>query len=80
MNSAAMAESVGGGGLLLSQFMKSVGAAGAECLKTMEGSLEQIKALHEKMHKGEVKVDPAKMKKLDKNVKAVSTDVKHMQP
>ena len=43
-----------------------------ECMKMMETSTDKMKEMHEKMHKGEVKVDAAKMKKLMKDVKAVS--------
>jgi hypothetical protein len=38
-------------------------------------SMGKMKEMHEKMHKGEMKMDGAQMKKLMKDVKAVSQDV-----
>ena len=35
----------------------------------------KMKEMHEKMHKGEMKLDAAMMKKMMKDVKAVSEDV-----
>jgi len=37
----------------------------------MNTSVEKMKEMHEKMHKGEMKVDAPKMKKLMKDVKTM---------
>src|SRR4030067_2217479 len=36
-----------------------------ECMKEMETSMAKMKEMHEKMHKGEMQVDAAKMKKMN---------------
>src|SRR4030067_1189356 len=36
-----------------------------ECMKEMETSMAKMKERHEKMHKGEMQVDAAKMKKMN---------------
>jgi len=46
-----------------------------ECMKMMESSMTKMKEIHEKMHKGEMQVDAAKMRKLMRDVTSVSTDV-----
>ncbi len=40
-------------------------------MQMMGTSMEKMKEMHEKMHKGEMKMDPAMMKKMKKDVKAV---------
>ena len=47
--------------------------------KMMETSMAKMKEMHEKMHKGEIQVDPAKMKKLTKDVTGVSKSVDEIQ-
>src|SRR4030067_3703838 len=39
-----------------------------ECMKEMETSMAKMKEMHEKMHKGEIQVDAAKMKKLRSSI------------
>jgi hypothetical protein len=46
-----------------------------ECMKMMDSSMAKMKEMHEKMHKGEMQVDAAKMKKLMGDVTAVSRDL-----
>jgi len=46
-----------------------------ECMKMMETSMAKMKEMHEKMHKGEMQVDAAKMKKLRNGIFAVSKDL-----
>ena len=50
-----------------------------ECMKMMDTSVAKMKEMHEKMHKGEMQVDSAKMKKLMKDVTAVSKSVDEIQ-
>lgn len=50
-----------------------------ECLKMMETSTAKMKEMHEKMHKGETKVDAATMKKMKKDVTAVMDDLSKME-
>jgi hypothetical protein len=50
-----------------------------ECMKMMDSSVAKMKEMHEKMHKGEMQVDPAKMKKLMKDVTAVSKGLDEIQ-
>jgi len=50
-----------------------------ECMKMMETSMAKMKEMHEKMHKGEMQVDAAKMKKLMKDVTAVSKGLDGIQ-
>jgi len=50
-----------------------------ECMKMMDSSMAKMKEMHEKMHKGEMQVDPAKMKKLMKDVTAVSKGLDEIQ-
>ena len=50
-----------------------------ECLKMMETSMAKMKEIHEKMHKGEIQVDAAKMKKLRNSLFTVDKDLAEMQ-
>jgi len=50
-----------------------------ECMKMMDTSMAKMKEMHEKMHKGEMQVDAAKMKKLMKDVTAVSKGLDEIQ-
>ena len=50
-----------------------------ECMKMMDTTMAKMKEMHEKMHKGEMQVDSAKMKKLMKDVTAVSKSVDEIQ-
>lgn len=50
-----------------------------DCMKMMETSIAKMKEMHEKMHKGEMQVDAAKMKKLMKDVTAVSKGLDEIQ-
>ena len=50
-----------------------------DCMKMRETSMAKMKEMHEKMHKGEMQVDPAKMKKLMKDVTGVSKSVDEIQ-
>lgn len=54
-----------------------------ECMKMIEASMGKMKEMHEKMLKGEMKMDPAKMKKLKKDATAVWEDLdklRHLGP
>jgi len=50
-----------------------------ECMKMMDTTMAKMKEMHEKMHKGEMQVDATKMKKLMKDVTAVSKSVDEIQ-
>ena len=50
-----------------------------ECMKMMETSMAKMKEMHEKMHKGEMQVDAAKMKKLRNGIFAVSKDLENFE-
>jgi|GEM_PF-2856834 len=45
----------------------------------MDTSMAKMKEMHEKMHKGEMQVDAAKMKKLMRDVTAVSKGLDEIQ-
>ena len=46
-----------------------------ECVKMMDSSMAKMKEMHEKMHKGEMQVDAAKMKKLKNNINTINKDL-----
>jgi len=46
-----------------------------ECMQMMESSMAKMKEMHEKMHKGEMQVDPAKMKKLRNSIFTIDKDL-----
>ena len=50
-----------------------------ECMKMMETSMAKMKEMHEKMQKGEMQVDAAKMKKLRNNISAVDKELNEFQ-
>ncbi len=50
-----------------------------ECMKMMETSTGKMKEMHEKMHKGEMQVDPAKMKKLRNSIFTIDKDLEEIQ-
>jgi len=50
-----------------------------ECMKMMETSMAKMKEMHEKMHKGEIQVDAAKMRKLRSSISAIDKDLDEMQ-
>ena len=50
-----------------------------ECMQMMESSMAKMKEMHEKMHKGEMQVDPAKMKKLRNGIFSISKDLDEIQ-
>jgi len=50
-----------------------------ECMKMMETSMAKMKEIHEKMQKGEMQVDAAKMKKLRNGIFAVSKDLENFE-
>ena len=50
-----------------------------ECVKMMETSMAKMKEMHEKMHKGEMQVDAAKMRKLRNSIVAIDKDLDEMQ-
>jgi hypothetical protein len=50
-----------------------------ECMKMMESSMAKMKEMHEKMHKGEMQVDAAKMKKLRNSIFTVSKELDQIQ-
>jgi len=46
-----------------------------ECMKMMDSSMAKMKEMHEKMQKGEMQVDAAKMKKLRNSIFTVSKEL-----
>jgi len=50
-----------------------------ECTKMMETSMAKMKEMHEKMRKGEMQVDAAKMKKLRNSIFAIDKDLDEIQ-
>lgn len=50
-----------------------------ECLKTMDTTMAKMKEMHEKMHKGEMQVDAAKMKKMRNSIFTVSKELDQIQ-
>jgi uncharacterized protein involved in copper resistance len=50
-----------------------------ECMKMMETSMAKMKEMHEKMHKGEMQVDPAKMKKLRNSIFTIDKNLDEIQ-
>ncbi len=50
-----------------------------ECMKMMDTSMAKMKEIHEKMHKGEMQVDPAKMKKLRNSIFTIDKDLEEIQ-
>jgi uncharacterized protein involved in copper resistance len=50
-----------------------------ECLKTMDTTMAKMKEMHEKMHKGEMQVDPGKMKKMRNSIFSISKDLDEIQ-
>lgn len=50
-----------------------------ECMKMMETSMAKMKEMHEKMRKGEMQVDAAKMKKLRNNIFAIDKSLDEIQ-
>ena len=50
-----------------------------ECMKMMESSMAKMKEMHEKMHKGEMQVDAAKMRKLRNSIFVIDKDLDELQ-
>jgi uncharacterized coiled-coil DUF342 family protein len=50
-----------------------------ECIETMDAIVARMEEMHEKMHKGQMQVDPAKMKKLQNNISTVDKALNELQ-
>ena len=50
-----------------------------ECMKMMETSMSKMKEMHEKMNKGEIQVDAAKMKKLKNSLFTIDKGLAEIQ-
>ena len=50
-----------------------------ECMKMMDTSVAKMKEMHEKMHKGEMQVDAAKMRKLRNSIFVIDKDLDELQ-
>jgi hypothetical protein len=50
-----------------------------ECVKMMDSSMAKMKEMHEKMRKGEMQVDAAKMKMLRNSIFAIDKDLDEIQ-
>lgn len=50
-----------------------------ECMKMMDSTMAKMKEMHEKMHKGEMQVDAAKMKKLRSSIFSVDKALEEAQ-
>ncbi len=50
-----------------------------ECIEMMDAIVARMEEIHEKMHKGEMQVDAAKMKKLQNSISTVDKALNELQ-